>query len=292
MTDEQHKDGKNARQIATWLKDESHGDQPFFMALGIHKPHIPFLAPDKYFDMYPPEKLVFEEADLAFWDQAPEYAQTKRYKGYDFEFGVENDALRREYIQAYHACVSFIDAQIGLVFDALERSGHWDDTIIVLTSDHGYLLGEKFMWGKVMLFELCDRVPLVIHAPGLTPAGSTSEGLVELIDLYPTLTELCGIQPPAGLQGESLMPMLSDPERKGKPVAYTVVSRGKNLGKAIRTQRWRYTRWPNGEELYDLENDPDENHNLAATPKNPEVLKSMRNHLKRVEETAAAARNL
>ncbi len=292
LTDEQHKDGKNARQIATWLKDESHGDQPFFMALGIHKPHIPFLAPDKYFDMYPPEKLVFEEADLAFWDQAPEYAQTKRYKGYDFEFGVENDALRREYIQAYHACVSFIDAQIGLVFDALERSGHWDDTIIVLTSDHGYLLGEKFMWGKVMLFELCDRVPLVIHAPGLTPAGSTSEGLVELIDLYPTLTELCGIQPPAGLQGESLMPMLSDPERKGKPVAYTVVSRGKNLGKAIRTQRWRYTRWPNGEELYDLENDPDENHNLAATPKNPEVLKSMRNHLKRVEETAAAARNL
>jgi iduronate 2-sulfatase len=290
LTDEQHKDGKNARQIAAWLDDGAQGEQPFFMALGIQKPHIPFLAPDKYFEMYPTEDLIFDEASLEFWKQAPEIAQTKRYKGYDFEFGVKNDALRREYIQAYHACVSFIDAQIGLVFDALKRSGHWEDTIIVLTSDHGYLLGEKFMWGKVMLFELCDRVPLVIRVPGQTPEGSTSQGLVELIDLYPTLAELCGVQSPADLQGESLVPMLSDPKQPGKKLAYTVVMRGKDMGKAIRTDRWRYTHWPNDEELYDLKNDPSEDHNLAASATHPEILKQMRGHLKRAERDAISAK--
>ncbi len=290
LTDEQHKDGKNARQIATWLDTAAQGDQPFFMACGIQKPHIPFLAPDKYFDMYPPEELVFTPASLEFWKQAPKIAQTKRYAGYGFEFGVKNDALRREYMQAYHACVSFIDAQIGLVFDALQRSGHWEDTIIVLTSDHGYLLGEKFMWGKVMLFELCDRVPLVIRVPGQTRAGSSSEGLVELIDLYPSLAELCGIQPPEDLQGESLVPMLRDPKQPGKEVAYTVVTRGKDLGKAIRTDRWHYTRWPDGEELYDLKNDPEENHNLAFSASRPEVLRQMREHLKRAEHAALSAK--
>ena len=138
------------------------------MACGIHKPHVPFLAPDKYFEMYPKERLVFDPASLEFWDTVPKIAQTKRYEEFGFEFGVENDDLRREYIQAYHACISFIDAQIGLVLDALKRSGHAEDTIVVLTSDHGYMLGEKFMWGKVMLFEQCDRVPFVIRVPGQT----------------------------------------------------------------------------------------------------------------------------
>ncbi|MCZ6807165.1 MAG: sulfatase-like hydrolase/transferase, partial [Deltaproteobacteria bacterium] len=191
LKDRQHKDGKNARQIAKWLLEKAHGDKPFFMACGIQKPHVPFLAPDKYFEIYPQANLKFEPASIAFWKQAPKLAQTKRYRGFGFEFGVANDTLRREYIQAYHACISFIDAQIGIVFDALIRSGHWDDTIVVLTSDHGYMLGEKFMWGKVMLFEDCDRVPLIIRVPGRTKPGSSSEGLVELVDLFPTLAELC-----------------------------------------------------------------------------------------------------
>ncbi len=137
-------------------------------------------------------------------------------------------------MQAYHACISFIDAQIGVVLDALKQSGQWDDTIVVLTSDHGYLLGEKFMWGKVMLFETCDRVPLVIRVPksienAATTPGSSSEGLVELVDLFPTLAELCDVTPPSELQGRSLTGMLRDPTSSGKEVVYTVVTRGDKL---------------------------------------------------------------
>ncbi|MDV6032953.1 MAG: sulfatase-like hydrolase/transferase [Phycisphaera sp. RhM] len=295
LSDAQHKDGKNARQISEWLDNQAHGDQPFFLACGIQKPHVPFLAPDKYFELYPRETLRFAPASLEFWNTVPKIAQTKRYEGFGFQFGEENDALRREYIQAYHACISFIDAQIGVVFDALRRSGHWEDTIIVLTSDHGYMLGEKYMWGKVMLFENCDRVPLVIRVPpslpdAATTPGSISEGLVELVDLFPTLTELCDVQPPPELQGRSLVSMLRDPTEAGKEIAYTVVSRGEQLGKAIRTQRYRYAWWPGGEELYDLAEDPEENRNLTDTPEHLDTLKSMRRHLAQADHTATQAR--
>ncbi len=290
LSDEQHMDGKNARQIRDWLVSQAFGDKPFFLACGIQKPHVPFLAPDKYFEMYPRQSLSFAPASLAFWDHAPKIAQTKRYEGFGFEFGVENDSLRREYMQAYHACISFIDAQIGLVFDALKQTGHWNDTIIVLTSDHGYLLGEKFMWGKVMLFESCASVPLIVRVPELTTAGSCSDGLVELVDLFPTLVELSGINAPEALQGTSLVPMLRDPAASGKQVAYTVVSRGDQLGKAIRTTRWRYTHWPTGEELYDLQNDPDEQTNLASLAQFTDTLAIMRGHLAVAEGRAASAR--
>lgn len=276
LRDEQHKDGKNARQIVSWLEQKSHGNKPFFIACGIQKPHVPFLAPDAYFDMYPRANLVFSPAPPNFWDQAPKMAMVRRYEGFGFELGVENDPLRREYIQAYHACVSFIDAQIDLVFDALKQTDQWDNTIIVLTSDHGYQLGEHFMWGKVTLFEICNRVPLVIRAPGKVKPGSQSEGLVELVDLYPTLTELCGVEAPGDLQGRSLVPMLLDPKTAGKEVVYTVVARGDKLGKAIRTDRWRYAVWPDGEELYDLENDLAEHHNLASDAQYQQQCNTMR----------------
>lgn len=293
LRDEQHKDGKNARQIKKWLIDKAHGDKPFFMACGIHKPHVPFLAPDKYFAMYPKADLEFTPASLEFWRTIPSLAQTKRYTGFGFEFGVENDELRRKYMQAYHACISFIDAQIAVVLDALRQSGHWEDTIIVLTSDHGYMLGEKFMWGKVMLFETCDRVPLIIRVPAsvkdtVTTPGSTSEGLVELVDLFPTLSELCGITPPSELQGRSLAPMLADPSSAGKESVYTVVNRGKSLGKAVRTQRYRYTLWATGEELYDLAMDPHEEDNLAGKALHQATLESMRRYLVSAEANAVA----
>ena len=290
LRDEQHRDGKNARQIVAWLEKNSHGEKPFFMACGIQKPHVPFLAPDAYFDMYPKQDLKFSPAPPDFWDQAPKTAMVKRYEGFGFELGVENDPLRREYIQAYHACVSFIDAQIGLVFDALKRTGQWDNTIIVLTSDHGYQLGEHFMWGKVTLFEVCNRVPLVIRVPGTTKPASSSEGLVELVDLYPTLAELCQVPAPDDLQGRSLVPMLLDPKTLGKEIVYTVVSRGDKLGKAIRTDRWRYAIWPDGEELYDLENDLAEHHNLAAAEEHAATLATMRARLAQAESYAAVAR--
>lgn len=288
LTDEQHKDGKNAKQISKWLAEKPNGDKPFFMACGIQKPHGPFLAPDKYFEMYPKADLKFTPASLEFWKTVPKIAQTKRYEGFDFEFGVENDPLRREYMQAYHACISFIDAQIGIVLKSLKASGQWDDTIVVLTSDHGYLLGEKFMWGKVMLFETCDRVPLVIRVPGQTKPGSTSNGLVELIDLFPTLAECCQIEPPPELQGRSLVPMFRDPTAVGKDLAYTVVTRGKDLGKAIRTERYHYTQWPTGEELYDLREDPREDTNLADSQRHAETVEMMRKNLTHAESMAVA----
>ncbi|MEM9368217.1 MAG: sulfatase [Planctomycetota bacterium] len=293
LQDGQHKDGKNAEQIRTWLSTKAYGEKPFFMAMGIHKPHGPFLAPDQYFELYPKPDLQFTPASLGFWDNVPKLAQTNRYLGFGFEYGVENDDLRRDYIQAYHACISFIDAQIGSVLDELQRSGQADNTIVVLTSDHGYLLGEKFMWGKVMLFETCDRVPLIIRVPASLQAafaagGSQSDGLVELIDLFPTLADLCGVTPPVELQGKSLVPMLKDASLTGKEVVYTVVSRGPKLGKAIRTDRHHYTWWPTGEELYDLREDPNENTNLANFAESRSLMQVMRKHLAGAEQRATS----
>ena len=144
------------------------------------------------------------------------------------------------------------------------------------------------MWGKVMLFEQCDRVPLVIRVPGQTHPGSTSEGLVELVDLYPTLTELCDVTAPAELQGQSLAGMLRDPESSGKEIAYTVVTRGQELGKAIRTQRYHYTWWPAGEELYDLNQDPNEESNLVKLPAHFGTLQDMRKKLMEAEAKAVS----
>lgn len=290
LRDEQHNDGKNVRQVASWLDNQSYGDKPFFIACGIHKPHVPFIAPDAYFDMYPKENLRFSKTPADFWDQAPFLASHDRYKKLGFELGVENDMLRREYTQAYHACISFIDAQIGLLFESLKRNGQWDNTIVVLTSDHGYQLGEHFLWGKVTLFEVCDRVPMIIRVPEMTKPGTTSEGLVELIDLYPTLSELCDITPPNDIHGRSIVPMLRDPAAAGKETVYTVVSRGKQLGKAIRTTRWRYALWPDGEELYDLTNDPAEHKNLVTSNEHAATLAEMRSHLLRMESIALAGK--
>lgn len=295
LTDIQHKDGKNAAQVRDWLTTNAHGDKPFFMACGIHKPHVPFLAPDKYFAMYPKAELQFTPASLEFWGTVTKIAQTKRYAGFGFEFGVENDSLRRDYMQAYHACISFIDAQIGVVLAGLKASGQWDNTVVVLTSDHGYLLGEKFMWGKVMLFETCARVPLVIRVPpsvaeAATTPGSSSEGLVELVDLFPTLADVCQIDPPSGLQGRSLVNMLHDSASPGKQFAYTVVSRGKSLGKALRTQRYHYTVWPTGEELYDLQTDPFEQTNLAERQEAASIRDTMQRRLSEAEARAAGAK--
>ena len=291
LTDDQHKDGKNAKQFDEWIDEKSYGDKPFFIAVGIHKPHGAFLAPQKYFDLYPREKLSFETPPKGIWETIPKSAMSKRYEGFGFEFGVENDALRREYMQAYHACISFVDAQIGRIFDSLKENGLWDNTIIVLTSDHGYHLGDHFMWGKVTLFEQGTRVPLIVRAPGVTTPGSSSEALVEMIDCYPTLTELAGVTPPTDIQGKSMVPILKNPSASGKDVVYTVVSRGAKLGRALRTERWRYALWADGEELYDLDKDIKEHHNLAKSPEHKQTLATMRRHLAEMERDAVAKRN-
>jgi iduronate 2-sulfatase len=281
LTDAQHKDGKNARQVLQWLTDKPNGDKPFFIALGLQKPHVPFLAPDKYFDLYPFEKITYENDRPNMWDFLPQSALSKRYEAFGFEFAKENHALRKEYMQAYHACVSFIDAQLGLVLDGLKKNGLWDETVIIFTSDHGYHLGDHFIWGKVTLFDIGAKVPFIVRAPGLTKPGTSSEAMVELIDIYPTLTDLAGLQAPDHLQGVSLRPLLENSERIGKKkYAYSVVTRGpKNLGYALRNQNWRYGKWPDGEELYNLRNDPQEKNNLAQKDHIKERLEEFRSIL-------------
>jgi arylsulfatase A-like enzyme len=291
LRDEQHKDGKNARQVANWLKADVSGGKPFFIACGIQKPHVPFLAPDTYFDRYPIDKIVYTPDRPDLWESLPGMAKVKRGEAFGFEFSVENDALRREYMQAYHACVSFIDAQLKLVFDALKSTGHWNDTITIFTSDHGYHLGDHFLWGKVTLFDIGARVPFIVRAPGLSKGGTESQAMVELIDIYPTLVDLAGFEPPAHLQGQSLRPLLGHPERLGKkPYAYSVVSRGEQLGYALRNQRWRYGKWPDGEELYNLSNDPEEKHNLARNGNQAERLAEFRKILAATQKEAASQR--
>ena len=277
LTDAQHKDGKNARQVVRWLEGKPYGDKPFFIALGLQKPHVPFLAPDKYFDLYPLNEITYRSDRSDLWDFIPKSAISKRYGAFGFELGKENHPLRREYMQAYHACVSFIDAQLGLVLDALKKNGLWEETVVVFTSDHGYHLGDHFIWGKVTLFDVGARVPFIVRAPGLSKSGATSEAMVELIDVYPTLADLAGLKAPDHLQGASLRPLLGHPDRLGKKkYAYSVVSRGPKLGYALRNQNWRYGKWPDGEELYDLRKDPQEKSNLAHGKGHKERLEGFR----------------
>ncbi len=278
LRDDQHKDGKNARQVVQWLKDKSYGDKPFFISLGLQKPHVPFLAPDKYFDLYPFDKITYQNDRPNLWNFIPSSALSKRYEAFGFEFAKENHPLRKEYIQAYHACVSFIDAQLGLVLDSLKKQGLWEDTIILFTSDHGYHLGDHFIWGKVTLFDIGAKVPFIVRAPGLSKSGTASEAMVELIDIYPTFADLAGLRAPDHLQGESLRPLLGHPERLGKrKYAYSVVTRGpKNFGYALRNQNWRYGKWPDGEELYNLRIDPQEKNNLAQKDHLKERLQDFR----------------
>ena len=292
LADDQHKDGKNVKQIIQWLDDKSYGKKPFFITCGIQKPHVPFLAPQKYFDCYPREGLKFPLSPSNDWDDVPTLAMVKRFQSFGFELGKENDSLRREYVQAYHACISFIDAQLGLLFGALREQGLWDETIVIFTSDHGYHLGEHFMWGKVTLFEECARVPLVVRVPGMTQSGTVTQALVENVDLHPTLLELCGLKTPDTLQGTSFVPILKTPESKGKEVAYTVVSRGEKLGRSIRTQRWRYAEWgsPELNELYDLDKDPREFVNLAEISDHSDRLQKMKDLLQATQKRAAAHR--
>lgn len=278
MSDGEHKDGRNVRRVAAWLDNKSYGDRPFFIACGIQKPHVPFWAPKKYFDMYPREKLIIPPALVGDWNDIPARAMVKRFKAFGFELDRENDPLRRAYTQAYHACISFIDVQIGLLLDALVRNKLWENTIVILISDHGYHLGEHYMWGKVTLFEECARVPMIVRVPGRTREGTSANGLLELVDIYPTLCDLCGIDPPALLQGRSFAGLVDDPTGKGRETAYTVVSRAKELGRSIRTTRWRYAEWGSSSEaeLYDLEKDPAEHTNLAGKSQFSEQLEKMR----------------
>ena len=292
--DEDHTDGKVATQAIELL--EKHKADPFFLAVGFYKPHCPYIAPQKYFDLYPLEKIQLPElrTDEESKVPAPALASTKPWP----YFGVTKDQAR-EAKQAYYAAISFVDAQINRVLDALDRLGLRENTVIVFWSDHGYHLGEHGLFMKMSCFEESARVPMIIAPPASKAAGKTCERTVELIDLYPTLADLAGIQAPKNLQGASLKPLLENPTASWTRPAFTQLQRGAFPGHSVRTERWRYTEWGNsekGSELYDHRSDPKEQINLAGDSAHAATVAELKqllksNHPVAVEGGNAGKRN-
>jgi sialidase-1 len=267
-------DGKVARRaVETIRKLAAKPNQPWFLAVGFIKPHTPFIAPKKYWDLYDPEKI-----QLADWQQFPDGApgvaghgshEIRRYTDQP-KNGEFTEANQRKLKHAYYACVSYIDAQIGRVLNELKSQGLDDNTIVVLWSDHGYHLGEQGLWGKTTNYELDTRVALIVRAPGAKANGQPSRALVELVDLYPTLADFAGLPLPDHLEGTSLRPLLDKPDRPWTQAAFSQYTKGKLRGYAMRTEQHRFVEWLNpttGDiahtELYDYANDPLEKRNLA-----------------------------
>jgi iduronate 2-sulfatase len=274
--DDDQPDGLNAAAAVRIL--EEHHTKPFFMGLGFHKPHDPFIAPKKYFDLYPKNQtqLAKEPEDRS--------KQVKYAIPSHSDFASFTDQERREFKRAYQACVSFTDAQLGKVFDAMDRLKLWENTIVVLIGDHGYHLGEHEWWNKVTVYERCAGAPMMIWVPGAKGMGAPTNALIEFLDLYPTLIDYAGLKAPHLLSGVSLRPVMDNPKLKGKDAAYTQVNRGQTVGRSVRTERWRYTEWgldgKDGIELYDHSKDTGEYHNLSGTPEAAETSKELTKLLK------------
>jgi uncharacterized sulfatase len=281
--DEQEPDGLRARRVAQLI--EEHREQPFFIALGFAKPHLRWVAPRRYFEMYPPERMrVSAEPpdDFADIPQAAVEHDALEHPGRMLIGPTSPELPRAVALAGYSAAVSFVDAQLGVVLDTLDRLKLWDDTIVIVTGDHGFQLGEHGgLLRKDTLFEEALRVPLLVWAPGLAQPGVPAAGLAELVDLYPTLTELAGLPRPAGLDGASLVPLLQDPAATVKTAAFSAARRRPpSLGWSIRTERYRYTEWPDGSrELYDQQTDPGERRNLAGAPDRARTLAELRKRL-------------
>jgi arylsulfatase A-like enzyme len=263
-TDDEQTDGIGAAEAIKLL--EQHKNELFFIAAGFYRPHTPYVAPKKYFDLYPLDSIDLPELSDDDRSRTPALA----YRSAKPEQETMTDRQRREAVQAYWASITFMDAQVGRVLAALERLGLADNTVIVVTSDHGYHLYQHGLWQKMSLFENAARVPLIIAAPGAGGNGRSTDSLAELVDLYPTLADLCGLQAPDYLDGTSQRLVLDDPSGTVKEAAYTQIRRGpKADGYSVRTDRWRYTLWNDGrdgEQLYDMRGDAGETHNLAADP--------------------------
>src|SRR5438552_7020589 len=226
--DEEHTDGKVATETLKLL--EQHKDKPFFLAAGFYKPHTPYVAPAKYFDLYPMARIELPAVLPGFQSSVPKpaLASTTPWP----YFGVTADQAR-ECKQAYCAAISFVDAQIGKLLDTMDRLKLWNDTVVVFWSDHGYHVGEHGLWMKQSLFEESARVPLIIIAPGAKGNGKTCSRTVEFVDLYPTLADLAGLTPPKKLEGASLKPLLTDPARAWDRPAFTQVERGNFPGYSV-----------------------------------------------------------
>jgi choline-sulfatase len=292
--DQEHTDGLGAT-AAIKLLEEHHPEKtgkPFFLAVGFYRPHTPYVAPSKYFDLYPREKITPIMERQGDRDDIPPAALHDRPKQRELTI-----AQRKEIIQAYYASISLMDAQVGRLLDTLARLELEDNTIVIFTSDHGYHLGAHGLWQKSDLFEGSCRVPLIVARPGNKHHGKSTVAITELVDLYPTLAELCQFDLPHHLAGNSVVRVLDDPNSAGKTTALTVAyGRGKQnskkfLGHSIRTTRFRYTEWDGGKqgvELYDYQEDPQEYTNLARMEQQAELVRTMKALLDEARTRAAA----
>ncbi len=262
---------------------------PFFLAVGFVRPHVPLIAPERHFAHYPDEAVDLPDVPSGDLDDVPDEARRLSNAA---KFGMD-ESQQRKAIAAYYASISFMDEQLGRLLNTLDRLDLRDNTIVVFISDHGYNLGEHTAWQKQHLWEESLRVPLIISVPGLSATGWKTDAVVELIDLYPTLAELAGLdgETPSILQGESLVPFLRSPaEIDSSGTAYAITRDG---GASLRTDRWRYNRWGEdakayNEELYDHDNDPKEYQNLVRDPNYHLVLDRIRTQFEQIRKNARA----
>jgi uncharacterized sulfatase len=287
--DEDQTDGQGATESIRLLERFAKEKRPFYLGTGFYRPHVPFVAPSKYFDMYPKSGIKLAAGPSDDLDDIPKPSLTIRPANYGLSESDLKDCKR-----AYFASISFMDSQVGRLLDALDRLGLAENTVVVFVSDHGYMLGEHGQWQKQLLFEESNRVPLVFAGPGVTGRGA-SPRTVEMLDIYPTLCELCNLTPKHKLEGKSLVPLLAKPDAAWNRAAYSQVQRGTDqtpaappvMGYSVRTERWRYSEWDGGRlgsELYDHENDPHEYQNLAKDSSRASVVSEMKQLLKQARK--------
>ena len=299
VEDEGYADGRIAAKVIERLKShQSNQDSPFFIMAGFVKPHLPFTAPQKYWDMHDPNDFSIA-SDQNDPESAPALAGKRggeivNYAPLTFE-NIREPAIQRKLLHGYYAAASFVDAQIGKVLDALDALKLSDDTIVVLWGDHGWHLGDHGYWTKHTNYEQANRIPIIVRAPGHTIPGSSTQQLAETVDIFPTLADLAGLKRPQGPQpvdGVSLVPVLKNPSTSVRDHAYHCYPRGKRIGRAIRTERYRMVEWKQPiasaataiYELYDYSEDPGETRNLAKA--RPEALAKLRNMLARHPEAS------
>jgi len=279
---------------AAIVKMKELRNQPFFLAVGFHKPHLPFIAPKKYFDLYDRDKIALATNPFPPFN-APKFAtynwnDLRHYYGIP-DVGPVSEEQARELKHAYYACVSYTDAQVGRLLKNLDALGLRDNTIVVLWGDHGWQLGEHGMWDKHSNFETSTHAPLIIRTPGQQPARTRA--LVEFVDIYPTICELCSLSLDDGLEGRSFVPLIKEPHRNWKSAAFSQFRRvipgygsvARGMGYSMRTDRYRFTEWrvPGTEfrayELYDHDSDPAENINLAGGSEHAQLVAVLKTKL-------------
>lgn len=276
--------GKGDYQVATWTVEQIHAapkDRPFFLAAGFFLPHVPCYATQKWFDLYPDDDSILPKILDNDRDDTPRFSWYLHWNLPEPRLKWARESNQwRNLVRSYLACTSFVDSQIGRLLDALDQSGHADNTIVVLWGDHGWHLGEKAITGKNTLWDDGTRVPLIFAGPGVK-AGQLCRQPAELLDIYPTLIELCGLTPRDDLEGLSLTPQLRDAATPRERPAITSHNQGNH---GIRSENWRYIRYADGtEELYDMRRDPNEWENLAANPEHAAVIADHRRWLPKID---------